>query len=320
MLHRALLGCFLALIFASAVADDASKLPRIGVLMPPVATASIEKGLRTGLQELGYIEDKSIAIIWRRSAGSESELMRIAEDMAHQGAQVIVTPGTPATRAALKATSVPIVFEVGDPVAAGFAATLAKPGGRATGVSALATELYPKRLELLRQLVPRARRIAYLRNAENPMAPIMLREMNAAAQRFGLALDPLAARDGPQIDAALHMLQQHPPDGLVVSAELNLLERKVQLARVVRATKIPTVFPWREYHDEGVVLSYGASLQDLMRRTATYVDRILRGEEPGELPVEQVSKFELVVNLKTAKALGITIPESILLRADEVIR
>jgi len=320
MLHRALLGCFVALDFASAVADDANRLPRIGVLMPPVATGSIEKGIRTGLQELGYIEEKSVAILWRRSAGSESELIRIAEELAHQGAQVIVALGTPATRAALRATSVPIVFEVGDPVAAGFAATLAKPGGRATGVSALATELYPKRLELLRQLVPRARRIAFLRNAENPMGPMMLREMKVGAQRFGVTLDPLAARDGPQIDAALRVLHHHPPDGLLVAAELNLLKRKVELARVVREAKIPTVFPWREYHEEEVLLSYGASLQDLMRRTATYVDRILKGAKPGDLPVEQVSRYELVVNLKTAKALGITIPESILLRADEVIR
>jgi ABC-type uncharacterized transport system substrate-binding protein len=303
-----------------ASAADTGRVHKIGVLMPPVATSVIEQGLRQGLREAGYSEGKTLAIDWRRSSGNDDELRLLAAEMARAGAEVILTPGSPATRAALQATTLPVVFEVGDPVAAGFVATLSKPDGRATGVSALATELYPKRLELLHRLAPSARRIGYLRNPENPLASLLLGRLVQVAQGFGLQLEPLDARDAPQIDAVLHALRRRPPDGLLISAELNLLEKKEDIARTVREAHIPTIFPWREYHEAGAAVSYGASLGDLMRRMGIYVDRILKGARPGDLPVEQVSKYDLVVNLRVARAQGLQVPEAFLILADEVIR
>lgn len=308
------------LITAVPAAADPVAIHKIGVLMPPVATKSIEDGVRQGLRELGYVEGQNLVIEWRQSAGTDEALRKLAVELVRAGAELLVTPGSPATQAALQATTVPVVFEVGDPVAAGFAASLARPGGRATGVSALATELYPKRMELLLQLVPRARRIAYLRNPSNPMAPFLLEEMRTAARRLGVQLEPLGARDGPQVEAALRSLQRNPPDGLIISAELNFLEKKEEIAGSIRKAKLPTIFPWREYHDAGAIVSYGASLTDLMRRMGRYIDLILKGANPGELPVEQISKYELVVDMRVARSERIDIPESFLVLADEVIR
>ena len=240
--------------------------------------------------------------------------------MAKLEVDLIVTMGSPATRAALDATRKPVVFIVGDPVATGFAASLAKPGGNATGVSVLSTELDRKRLELLRELAPRARRIAYLTNASNPSAAHDLAEVQNAARALRLQLLPLSAQTAAEIDAALKELSHGKADGLIVSPDLGLFAYRGKIAKAVREARIPAMFPFREYHDVGVLVSYGPDPPSAMRRAARYVDRILRGDKPAELPIEQISKYEMIIDLRVAREMHIDVPEALVLRADEVIR
>ena len=266
-----------------AAAADPVALHKIGVLMPPVATKSIEDGVRQGLRELGYVEGQNLVI---ESAAIRRHGRRTAQACKRagaRGAELLVTPGSPATRAALQATTVPVVFEVGDPLLPGSQPASRGLEGEPPEYPALATELYPKRLELLRQLVPRARRIAYLRNPSNPMAPFLLDE-NADRGKAAWRTARAAERAGWASGRGRTALgsQRNPPDGLIISAELNFLEKKEEIAGSIRRARLPTIFPWREYHDAGAIVSYGASLKDLMRRMGRYIDLILKGANPGE--------------------------------------
>ena len=310
----------LASLWPPAHADQPAGISRIGVLIPRLSHSPFEEGMRDALRELGYVEGKNIFIELRRSAGSETEMRSLALDLARSKVDLIVTRGSPATRAALEATALPIVFVAGDPVASGFAASLARPGGNGTGVSVVSSELNTKRLELLHQLVPRARRIVYLWNPANPVEAHTLDESRKAARTLGVKLDTLEARNAGEIDAALSALRRSPPDALVLSAEGFFVEHKAKIAEAVRKAGIPAMFHTREYHDARVLMSYGPSEKEVARMLAGYVDKILKGAKPADLPIEQPTKFELVVNLKIAKAIGITVPQSILLRADELIR
>lgn len=303
-----------------ARADSPAAIARIGVLMPPLAT-SPEEGLRQGLRDLGYVEGKNLVIEWRRSGSSVEELRPLAVELGRANVQVIVTPGAPATRAALEATRLPVVFApVGDAVANGFAASLARPGGRATGVTAEGNELIAKRLELLKLALPKVRRIMYLMNSSSPVEHQRVSSATQAARTLAVELVPLDARNEAELDAALRTFAHPDARAIIVSADLLFLANKSKIAAAIRKARLPAMVALREYHEDGVLMSYGIDLRESMRRAAAYVDRIVKGAKPAELPIEQVSKFELVVDLRVARELGITVTQDLLLRADEVLR
>jgi putative tryptophan/tyrosine transport system substrate-binding protein len=302
-----------------ADADQSPALPRIGVLMPPVT--AMEEGLRQGLTELGYIEGKSLIVEWRRSAGQGDELRSLAAELARSKVELVVGLGTPSARALMDATStIPVVFHVGDPVKMGLVASIARPGGRATGVSVLSTELTAKRLEFLQLLVPRARRIVYLWNGSNPAAAPLREEAQHAAQKLGLHLETVSAGTIPEIDRALRDMRRSGADGCLLGGDLLYVAEHARITRAIREARLPTVFPYPEFHDSGALISYGPSLQADMRRVARYIDKILKGEKPSGLPVDQVSKFELVVDLREARSIGIEVAQTLTYRADEVIQ
>ena len=306
-----------AQLSASAQAAEPPTIPRIGVL----TILPLEVVLRESLRELGYVDGENILIEWRQATTNDEELRSHAIDLARSKVDVIVTNGTPAARAALAATTtIPVVFSAGDPVATGFAASLARPGRNGTGVSLMTTELIAKRLELLHQLVPHARRIAYLTNSSNPIALRQLEEAQKAARVLGLQLITLDARNARELDTALRTLPRSMADGVLVTPDLLLQTNKSKIAQAVRKGRLPAMVPYKQYLDDGTLMSYGPDNRDLARRMAGYVDRILKGTKPSDLPIEQVSKYELVIDLRAARELGIKVSQELLLRADEVIR
>jgi putative ABC transport system substrate-binding protein len=280
----------------------------------------LEEALRQGLSQLGYVEGKNISIEWRRAAGTPEAMRALATDLVNSRVDLVVAIGSPATRAALDTTTKSIVFFVGDPVASHFAASLAKPGGNATGVSVVYTELITKHLELLHELVPRARRIIVLTNLSNPGFPPAQKTLQQAAAKLGVQLVTLTASNAAEIEVAIHSISRSAGDAVLVGGDLLLLANRHKIAQVVRKARLPAMFPFKQYHEAGVLMSYGPDYEAAMSQLAAYVDRILKGAKPSELPIEQVSKYELVVDLRLARELGIEIPQSILVRADEVIR
>jgi putative ABC transport system substrate-binding protein len=307
-------------VSATGNAQEPVGIPRVGELMFGGVDDPAGEGLRDGLRELGYIEGKSIVLDWRASGAAEGELRPVAVDLARAKADLIVVGSTPAARAALEATTLPIVFLVGDPIAAGFAASFAKPGGRATGVSMITTELAGKRVELLRTITPKAGRVIFMMNSANPASTWQLEEALEASRTLGVQLVPLDVQAAGGIDAALSQLPRRGAGGVVVAAETVFLDNRAKIARAVRKAKLPAIFPASQYHDAGILMSYGPNLRDVGRRLSTYVDKILRGANPADLPIERLSKFELVINLRMARELGIEVPDTLRLRADRVIR
>ena len=272
--------------------------------MPPVA--SMEEGLRQGLRELGYIEGESIVIEWRRSTGTREELRLLAADLIRSKVDLIVTAGTAAARVVMETTTtVPVLFHVGDPVASGFATSLARPGGNGTGVSVISSELIAKRLELLHQLIPRAKRVVYLRNPSNPAGQQLLEEVQKAARILGLRVETLDARNIPEIDAALNKLRRSVANGCLVGGDLLYLAEQARISRAIRENRMPAVFAYREFHEDGALMSYGPSLKATMRSVAPYVDKILKGAKPADLPIERTrppsrerfTTFQLVIDL-----------------------
>jgi putative ABC transport system substrate-binding protein len=308
----------IAVLCQPARADDAAPLPRIGVLAAPYASTPANEGLRDGLQALGYIEDLSIVIV-RRSGETPDELREAAADLVRSKVDVIAVFSTPAARAAT-ATSLPVVFLVGDPISTGLAASLEQPGGDATGIALVYAELIARRLELLRRLAPQARRIGALMNSSNPASALQFEAARKAAPTLGLELIKMDARDGAQIDTMVRALVQSKVDGILVTGDLLLFANKAKLAGAIREARLPAVFPSREWHGDGELMSYAPSIREAGRKMAAYVDKILKGGKPGELPIEQLSRYELVIDLRVARELGLAIPEDLLLRADEVMR
>jgi putative ABC transport system substrate-binding protein len=272
------------------------------------------------LHELGWIEGRTITTEYRWSEGRAERFVQIAAEFVRLRVDVIVTSGTPQVLATKQATSlIPIVFaRVGDPVASGLVASLARPGGNVTGLSVQSADLAGKRLELLREVVPTLRRVAILANVGNPFSVIELGEAQAAARMLGLEFEALEIRRAEDIAPAFEAIKDRAealyvcPDGLVDA-------NKIRINTSALGARLPTMHGFREYVEAGGLMSYGANLPDLYRRSADYVDKILRGAKPGDIPVEQPTKFDFIVNLTTAKALGITVPLTLQASANEVI-
>jgi len=291
-----------------------------GVRQPRSATSEWTAAFVQRLRELGWIDGHNVAIEYRWSEGRAERFVQIAAEFVRLKADVIVTSGTPQVLATKQATSViPIVFaRVGDPVANGLVASLGQPGGNVTGLSSQADELAGKRLELLREVIPSLRRVAILANVGNPFSVMELGEAQAAARTLGLEFDALEIRRAEDIVPAFEAIKGRTqalyvcPDGLVDA-------NKVRINTSALGARLPTMHGYREYVEAGGLMSYGAKLPEMYRRAADYVDKILRGAKPGELPVEQPTKFDFIINLTTAKALGIELPPTLLSRANEVI-
>jgi putative ABC transport system substrate-binding protein len=280
--------------------------------------AAFEKALR----DLGYVEGKNIHVESRVTLGHEEALGPMVAELIAMRPDAIVTFGTPSARAALAATkTIPIVFTgAGDPIATGLASSLSRPGSNATGVSIISTELVGKRLDLLRQLSPGARRVAYLSDPANPVTTPGIKSMRETGSRLGIRVDVYEARDERQIENLLRTIPWHKLDGCIIGGDPIFMAQGAKIAAAVRAAKVPHIFPWHEYHRFGVLMSYDTDLPEVLRRGAQLLDKILKGAKPGDLPVEQVSTVRLTVDLKVARSLGIKVPETLLYRADEVIK
>jgi putative ABC transport system substrate-binding protein len=299
-------------------------MPVIGYLGAgaPGPSAPFAAAFRQGLAQSGFVEGRNVVIEYRFAAGHDDQLPALVADLIGRKVDVIVTAGGGSPRAAKAASqTIPIVYTIGgDPVAAGLVATFHRPGGNVTGVSWLGGELTSKRLELASELVPQARAIALLVNPNSPQqTESVVRDMQQAARAKGVQLLVLNAGSESEIDAAFASLVQGHAGALVVTAEPFINSRRQQIVALAARHAVPAIYGIREYATAGGLISYGASLAAAYRQTGIYAGRILKGAKPGDLPVQQSTSFELVVNLKTAKALGLTVPLSILSRADEVI-
>ncbi|PYN82945.1 MAG: ABC transporter substrate-binding protein [Candidatus Rokuibacteriota bacterium] len=309
-----------------AAAQQPTKLPRIGyiVLSPTSETPSPERAaFLTGLRELGWIEGKTIAIEYRSAKWNVELLEDLAEDLVRMKVDVIVTAGGGAPlRAAKQATStIPIVMARSvDPVAEGLVATLARPGGNVTGVSFMIPELGSKRLELLKEIAPRVTRLAVLWNPATGGSDLELRATRAAASKLGVALKLMEVRNADDLVRVFAALEKERPDALTMFFDELTTGYRELVGDFAKKHRLPTVFGAKEFAEAGGLMSYAPNVPEAFRRAASYVDKILKGAKPGDLPIEQPTKFEFVINLKTAKALGLTIPQSLLVRADEVIQ
>lgn len=274
-----------------------------------------------GLAEAGYVEGRNVAIEYRWAEGHYERLQALAADLVERRVAVIVATSTPANVVAKKATAqIPIVFTTSsDPVELGLVASLDRPGGNVTGAVTLNVEVVSKRLELLHELVPTANVIAALVNPVNPNAKTQSRALEAAARTIGLQLDTVSATSETEIDAALAQLAGRGRSALLVDTDAFLFSRRAQLVDLAKRYAMSTIFDRREYAEAGGLVSYGGSVEDVYRLAGTYTGRILKGEKPADLPVVQSTALQLIVNLKTATALGMTVPTSLLARANEVI-
>ncbi len=316
------LGALLAPVPAEA--QQPAKVPRIGFLfsLSPSPNAARIEAFRQVLRELGYVEGKNIVIEYRGAEGKIERLPDLATELVRLKVDVIVSAGPTVTRAAKEATkTIPIVMAWdNDPVGNGFVASLARPGGNITGLSNLAPEISGKQLELLKEIVPRLSRVSVLWTSNEPGHAQALKETQLAAGALRLQLQSLDVRGPKDIETAFGEASKGRADAvLVVSSRVFFSQRK-QVVDLAAKNRLPAVYGQPEYVESGGLMAYGPSFTDLYRRAATYVDKILKGAKPADLPVEQPTKFELVINLKTAKALGLTLPSQLLMEADHVIR
>jgi len=324
-LLTSLAGALAVPSLGTAGAQPPEKVPRVGYLNPgsssdPARQRRLE-AFRQGLRELGYVEGQNIAIESRWAEGKYDRYPALAADLVRLKVDVIVAGGGAATQAAQQATrTIPIVMSVViDPVGSGLVPSLARPGGNLTGTSMMATDLVGKQLEVLKELVPKGSRVALLWNPANPKSAPQLREAGAVARALGVGLQPLEARNPQEIDSAFAAMTRERAGALVVLADAMFTNQVRQIADLAAKRRLPSIYGQREYAEAGGLMVYSSNPFDLERRAATFVDKILKGAKPADLPIEQPSKFELVINLKTAKALALTIPQSLLLRADQVI-
>ena len=307
-----------------AEAQQPGKVPHIGILTtfsPSVIAARIE-GFRQGLRELGYVEGKNIVIEWRSTDGNNDRLPSLAAELVGLKVDVLVSPGPTSTRAFKEATStIPIVMaQDTDPVGSGFVASLARPGGNITGLATLASEMGGKQLELLKEIVPKLSRVAVIGNSTVPGDAQALGETVLAAGAYEIYLRYLDVPDPKDLETTFRAAAKGRADGLLVLGNPNLNAQRKQVVDLAAKHRLPATYTRPEYIDAGGLMYYGTNYLDLFRRAATYVDKILKGAKPGDLPIEEPKKFEFIINLKTAKDIGLTIPPNVLARADKVIK
>ena len=318
-------GALLLALCFPAQAQQPAKVPRIGYLTATYLSAITARteAFRQGLRDLGYVEGKNVVIEWRSPEGKADRLPALAAELVRLKVHVIVTGGGGATRPAKEATAtIPIVMaQDADPVGNGFVASLARPGGNITGLSTLSPELSGKRIELLKEVVPRLSRVAVFASSSSVESTQALRETKLAAAALGVKLDHVDVLERKDFDIAFRAARKSRSDAVLMLLSGPLANpHRAEIAELAIKSRIPTMYERREYPGAGGLISYGASIDDLDRRAATYVDKILKGAKPADLPVEQPTKFELVINLKGAKQIGLTIPPNVLARADRVIR
>jgi ABC-type uncharacterized transport system substrate-binding protein len=318
------LGGMLSALSFPAHAQQPTQVPRIGFLaaLSPSAISDRVEAFRQGLRELGYVEGKNIVIEWRYADGKADRLPALAAELVRLKVAVIVTGAATATRAAKEATStIPIVMgNDGDPVGIGFVASLARPGGNITGLSNLAPELSGKRLELLKETVPKLSRMAAFGTSNTPSTAPALKEMELAAGALGVKVQYFDILDPKDIETAFRAASKGRVDAVLVLASPVVLSQRTQIAELAVKSRLPAIYPQTDFMEAGGLMYYGANTPDLFRRAATHVDKILKGAKPSALPVEQPKKFELIINLKAAKQIGLTIPPNVLVRADKVIK
>ena len=317
-------GAAAASAWPRAARAQPSAMPVIGFLHSQSAETNADRlrAFRQGLKDAGYVEGESVAIEYRWAEGQNERLPVLAAELVRRRVAVIASIGAtnPALAAKAATTTIPIVFIVGeDPVRLGLVASLARPGGNLTGINLLNVELAAKRLELLRELVPTAARIAVLVNPSGRNAATTLQDVEPAARALGLQIQVLNASTSGEIDAAFATFVRERPDALFVGSEPFFVSRGVQLVHLATLHKVPAIYGGRDYPIIGGLMSYGTNLADAYRQLGVYVGRILKGAKPADLPVVQSTKFELVINAQTARMLGLTVPQTLLSRADEVI-
>ena len=307
----------------AAEAQQAANPQRIGLLSPfsPSDTARWHQALRQGLRDLGWVEGTTIKIEYRFAEGRRDRLPDLAAELVRLGVDIIFADTTSSALAARGATrTIPIVLASGsDTVASGLVQSLARPGGNVTGLDQIAPELGGKRLELLREIVPALSRVAVLWNPQNPSSTLNWKELQLPAQQLGLQLHSLEVRSAAGLDKAFEAASRGRAGAVAIMPDPVFVSNLKRIADLAARGRLPSTFHLREFADAGGLAAYGPDRSDLFRRSATYVDKILKGAKPADLPVEQPTKFELTINLKTAKALGLTIPASLLLRADQII-
>ena len=306
---------------AAGAGQEPGKTPRIGyVRSGSPATDPYRDSLLRGLRDLGYVDGRSIAIEFRYYGDDAAATTQLMNDLVRSKVDVIVAGGTHAIRAAQRATeTIPIVMLAADPQRSGFVAGLARPGGNITGVAVLSTELVGKRLQLLKEAMPGAIRVALLQHPDNPSHSSILKELGADAQSLGLTLRAFEVSRSEDFQSAFGAMAEWPADVAVALDDSTFIANRVPLANTAARQSLPLVCGFREMTEAGCLMSYAVDLREMYYRMAKYVDKIIKGAKPAELPVEQPMQFELVINLKAAKALGVTIPPTLLARAEEVI-
>jgi len=321
---------FIALFGSAAVvrplaarSQQTGKLPKLGFLTagtPGVGTPGLP-ALLEGLRQLGWIEGNTIVMEYRYAENRNDRLPELAAELVHLNVDVIVAAGTLAPLAAKHATAtIPIVMtSAGDPLESGLVASLAQPGGNVTGLSLMMSDVSGKRVELLKELVPGLSRLAIIWNSTNPYSTVVFKETQNAARTLGVEVQSLAVKSPADFPTVFESARQKPPDSLFTIDDPLTLSQRDQILGFAATHRLPAIYGIREYAVAGGLMAYGASVPDLYRRAAAYADKILRGTKPSALPVEQPTKFDFVINLKTAKALGIIVPQTLLVAADEVI-
>ena len=315
----------LSAFLGTAAAQPREKVPRVGSLhigshSDPIPQRYLD-AFRQGLRELGYVDGQNIAIESRWAEGKHDRLPALAADLVRSKVDVIITLSSPATQAAQQATrTIPIVMSlVNDPVGSGLVASLARPGGNVTGISMMGPDLAGKQLQLLKEVVPKVSLVALLTNPANPSSAHFLREAEAGARALGVRVQTLEARNPQEIDSAFAAMTRERAGALLILPDGTFLLQRRQIAELAVKRRLPSVYGMPEHVEAGGLMAYGADRLDQLRRAATFVDKILKGAKPADLPVEQSAKFELAINLRTAKAIGLTIPPSLLQRADQII-
>jgi len=318
------LSVLLLALCPPAEAQQTAKIPRIGFLfgLSPVVNKDRLEAFRQGLRELGYVEGKNIVVEFRSAEGRSERLPGLAAELVRLPVDVIVTAGPTPSRAAKEATkTIPIVMaQDPDPVGSGFVASLARPGGNITGLSTLAQEISGKELELLKETVPRLSRVAALGTSSVPGNAQERKEIELAAKSLGVKLLYLDVLDSKAVDAAFEAASKERAEAILVGTSRVLFSQRRKVAELAAKYRLPAIYIEQEFVEVGGLMTYATSISDLYRRAATYVDKILKGAKPADLPVEQPTKFEFIINLKAAKQIGVTIPPNVLARADRVIK